>query len=156
MKKLLGKAVLMFAVATLVVTQAFGTGNKKTVPQNASMPVSKVVVSYATSYVDTIYYNREAGLAGLAFAGHWQDSVSITNVIVRRMVDGKTEGALAGDTLTAFSSKVAVTNDTTLAGTITLAPLCDTYIVYVTYAGSGQGVTSAKATYEFIKQFYSK
>lgn len=116
---------------------------------------------YANSQVDTIYYTRNPFLTALAFSPHWKDSVSITNVIVRRIVQGEWIPVLLGDTVTAFSALVntatagvqgsAANPSTVRSGAVVLTPYTDVLAIIVTYAATQNGlvVGTAKVDYMF-------
>jgi hypothetical protein len=135
------------------ITVAFAASGQVTFTTTPATAVSKATKAYAASQVDTLRFSREAGLSGLAFTAKWKDSVSLTNILLRRVVDGKASAFITTDSIMTLLPYVATTNDTTLLKTITLAPLCDEYWVIVTYAGSGQGTGTNTAVYEFQKQY---
>lgn len=144
--------VLTFALLSL------GAGTKTIMPNNS--PAGSVTTTYKNSNVDTLTFYRPAGMAAGTFAAHWSDSVSVTNVKVRRMVDGEWMASQVGDTLTAFTafldtsvvslgiSGTAGNPSSTTIGTLTVAPLPDAYIFFVTYASSNNGVTNNNVTYK--------
>lgn len=149
MKKVL-KAVsgmLVFASTFLFI----GAGNNSTIPVRAGSQQTTIAVTYANSQVDTLRFIREPGLSGLSFGLHAKDSMSLTSVIVRRIVDGVQLAPVAGDTI--IGAVVSITNDTLKLATVTLAPICDEYRLYVTYAGSANGVTTPTAVYVFNRQY---
>lgn len=115
--------------------------------------VSKTTKTYANSQVDTLVFNREAGLATLAFTARWKDSVKLTSILLRRVVDGIASAQLTTDSIMTLLPYTATTSDTTLLKAITLAPAADQYWVIVTYVSSGNGVTTPTAVYEFQKTY---
>lgn len=146
-----------------VILMVLFMGAQVTVSPDQYYPIAKTDKNYANSQVDTIWYGRTAGLSGLAFAAHWQDSVNITSATVRRLIDGELMAAVTGDslsiTLTGFSNFTAGIKGTSAdpsvgyVGTINMTPLCDQYRIILTYAGSNNGVTNNKVRYEFLQQF---
>lgn len=143
--------VVLLAIAVSYVWAASGQVSFSLTPRTA---ISKATKAYAISQVDTLIFNREPGLSGLAFTAKWKDSVSITSILLRRVVDGKASAFVAAtDSIMTLLPYLATTVDTTMLKTITLAPLADTYWVIVTYAGSAQGVTTPTAVYQFEKQY---
>lgn len=142
--------VVLLAIAVSYVWAASGQVSFSLTPRTA---ISKAPKTYAISQVDTLIFNREPGLSGLAFTAKWKDSVSITSILLRRVVDGKASAFITTDSIMTLLPYLATTVDTTMLKTITLAPLADTYWVIVTYAGSAQGVTTPTAVYQFEKQY---
>lgn len=112
--------------------------------------------SYADSQVDTVKFVRPANIGALAFAAEWQDSVSVTSAVYRRVIDGTAIPAIASDTLSSFYAFTGTPTGANpvraITQAITLAPLADEYWVIVTYASSANGTTSETVKYEFIKQ----
>lgn len=108
--------------------------------------------TYANSQVDTVFYARPATLSGGAFMATWADSVSVTTIIMRRVVDGVVQAVVAGDTL--FTS-FAGTSTTQKIATFTLTPMPGQYAFIVTYASSANGFTSPTVKYGVNQQFYS-
>ena len=150
MKKVIFKAVSgLMLLATVFIF--IGAGNYLSVPLRAGSPQTSVVVTYANSQVDTLRFIREPGLAGLSFAIRAKDSMSLTSVRVRRVVNGVMLAPVAGDTI--ITTVVSITNDTLKIATVTLAPLCDEYRFFITYAGSANGVTTPTAEYVFNRQY---
>lgn len=151
MKKLLAKAGLVVLSALLVLNIAFADLNY--FPYRPDVGTEKVTGDHVNSENDTVYYTRQPGLEALAIAAHWKDSVSLTRVIVRRLVDGDICSPAAGDTIVATTFAGApVVGDTSLTVAVTLAPLADTYVFIFQYASSNNGVTSPTVVYEAIKQ----
>ena len=105
-----GLAVLLALLLALVTTQTFSAGNKVVFPTLVQASVN-YVGTYANSQVDTLIYNREPGVTNITLAGYWIDSVKVTDVVIRRFINGKQakeNGSLIyalGDTLTDFSAK---------------------------------------------------
>lgn len=155
----------VFAVSAAVLVVGYlmlGASGQVPTTQRLDLSSSVATNSYANSQVDTVVWNREPSVSGAAFAAHFLDSVSVTNVILRRVVDGTLQPVLAGDTLisSTFTSTTdgnaatqSFSNGVSKTVAITLAPLADTYVFIVTYAGSANGVTTATVNYEIIKQF---
>jgi hypothetical protein len=142
--------LLLLAVGVTVVLAASG---KVSFATNPNTEVSKTTNTYVNSQVDTLVFNRERGLSGLAFATRWKDSVKVTSILLRRVVDGIATAFITTDSLMTGLPYTAVLVDTTIHKTVTLAPLADQYWVIVTYVSSGNGVTTPTAVYEFIKQY---
>ena len=141
------KLFLPFLAALAVV---LFMGNQQTVIETIKAVARVDTTLFVNSQVDTISYVRPAGLEGFSFAPHWKDSVSVTNAIMRRVVNGEIRAAIAGDTL--FGALASTSADTSLLVTATLAPLAERYVVIVTYAGSANGVTTPVVTYAFNQQ----
>jgi uncharacterized membrane protein len=138
-------------VVLLVLVAATGFGAikslKSAVPSQAASQTA--TNTYADSQVDTVKLSRVAGLSALAFGVAIGDSVSITDVIVRRVIGGGTTAVAAGDTL--YSSYATTAAGKKLAA-VTLAPVAEEYWFIVTYAGSANGVTSPTVTYTAVQQ----
>lgn len=140
-------------VAVFAVTLA----DINSIPHNQGILTESVTGDFADSEVDTVKYIRDGSgrLAGLAFACEWNDSVSVSLVTVRRIIDGTVQPLIAGDTLTAytsFSDLTAASEPNAKTATVTLAPLADEYWFIVTYAGSNNGVTAPTVKYMAKKQ----
>jgi hypothetical protein len=151
MKKFIA-VVMLFLVPALL----FGAGNNKTVVNASDGATASVTATFAISYVDTVKFIRPVGLTAFAFAAEWQDSVSVTSVTYKRVIDGTPCAAATADTLSSF---YAFTGTPTGANPIrscvqavTLAPLAEEYWFFVTYAGSACGVTSPTVKYKIIQQ----
>lgn len=154
MKRFISSKWIAAFVAVVLVALFLGAGSQIGFNSNFDLTASKVTHSYTTSEVDTLIWNREGSVSALAFAAHFKDSVSVTSVIVRRVIDGQVQAVIAGDTLTPFNSFVSTSNTgSAVTAAVTLAPLADQYWFIITYAGSAQGFTSATAVYEGIKQY---
>ena len=145
MKKIL--AVLMFVPLLVFGGQTVLTGN-------GTSATAVAVNTYTTSQVDTVVLRRwSSGISGLSFALHVADSTSITNVIVRRVINGLAQAVIAGDTLFSTFTNTSSTLSASKTATVTMTPLCEVYWFVVTYAGSGQGVTTPTVTYIAETQF---
>lgn len=141
----------------LVVSVSYSAGTKVSVPFNDNLAFSKANGVIANSRVDTIVVPWNPSLAQQSLAVYFaEDSVSITNAIVRRVVNGVPMAVQVGDTLTAFTSFSATTGASVRTATITTAPLCETYWIILTFAGSANGVTTPTYTAESIRQFYRR
>jgi hypothetical protein len=112
-------------------------------------PLTQITGTYAASQVDTVKYVWEGTEHALNFYVHVRDSVSITNVIVHRVVDSKLRAVAAGDTII---SAVVARQDTVISGAVTPTPPNEQLWFFVTYAGSAQGVTTPTLTYGLVKQ----
>jgi hypothetical protein len=137
MKKILVVAVISVVAVVLMGATLSFTGMGKL--------ISTASGTYAASQKDTVNYTVEGIETSLRFYFQAGDSVSITNVIVRRLVGSTVFPVVAGDTL--IGAVVSVTNDTLLSGAI------NTYQIRVTYAASGQGVTSPTSKYFIVKKY---
>jgi hypothetical protein len=120
--------------------------------------VSKVSTTYASGRIDTVLYNREGGVAVLAFAVHTQDSSNITNIVLRRVVDGVYSPVISADSLvTAADSSAA---ERVILKSVTLNPMPDQYAFIVKYkannGGLDQGVSSPTVVYEVLKSYTNK
>jgi hypothetical protein len=134
--------VTMVAVLALGVTLNFSGTGKLT---------STASGTYAANQIDTVNYTPEGVETALRFWIKAADSVSVTNVIVRRKMGTTILPPVAGDTI--IGAFVATTNDTVVGGTVNYAPLVQTLIVRVAFAGSGQGVTSPNVNYFMVKKY---
>ena len=145
---------LVFVIALVVLALYVFTGAQVTVPLNAGLAVTKTSKTYTSGLVDTITFNREAGLSGLSFSIRTKDSSNITSIVLRRAFDGIIAPVVATDTLSAVDSSAT---DRVIIKTITLAPLADQYKVIVTYntddGGINQGTTTPTAVYGFHRQY---
>lgn len=148
------RLISLFALVLLVSALAFSAGTKKTVPVNAGYPNTNVLFSFGNSYVDTVVIDREAGLEGLALAINFLDTAAVTNVIVRRVINGVPMPVIAGDTLTPYTSLTTTAASQSCTATITLTPLADQYWCIVKMAASGAGVAGTH-TYlaEALRQY---
>jgi hypothetical protein len=136
-------------VALLVVLAIASIGASLTLT-GSSMKTSYVAGTYANSQVDTLTWIRSGNETGATFWMRSRDSVSITIAILRRQFRGGLAPVKAGDTL--LTAKASI-GDTTLNATITLSPYCDTTKIFVTYAGSANGVTTPTVEYGIGKNF---
>lgn len=157
--------ILSFVLVVCVLSQAIGANGKKTLPLVVDFRTSKVTNSFANSQVDTVIYNAPAGLSGLAFAVHAKDSLQVLTIKVRRVIDGALMAQVAADTLdravftltTDGSAGSSTFSDgASASAAITLAPLCDQFLFIVTYASSGNGVTTPTVVYEAVQQLSKK
>lgn len=147
------QVILFVACLVLVVSFANAAGNNKTLTLRVGDASTAVTsVSYANSQVDTLKLAREAGVSTYSLSLSWADSVSITDIIMRRVNNGVMQAVLAGDTL---MTTLATTAAQSKSVTITLQPMPEQYWFFVTYAGSANGVTSATARYS-VQRVYSK
>lgn len=163
------KELLFVGLGALVILAlVLGVGGQVSIPYQAGRAVEKYSKTYATKQVDTIVFVRDPAASGYAFAVHFKDSAATLvagAATVRRIIDGTLMPAIAGDTLN-FSARTFTTdgstssttfsNGSSLTGTITLAPLCDQYMVilkYDTLTATQQGVTTPTAVYEVLKVF---
>jgi len=130
---------------------------KKTFPMSDSRASVFLTNSYANStsdtstvrLIDTLLYIRSLNVSAVALSLEYGDSVSIVDVIMRRVI-GTTELAVqAGDTLYSAFAKTAAGVST---AAITLLPLCDAYRFYVTYDTAANGVTSPTMKYVIQQQ----
>lgn len=133
-------------VVLLVLIASVAFGGQKTIPNSNGKATSSVTNSYANSQVDTVYWTREAGFSAASFGISVLDSVSITNIILRRIVNGVWIPVAAGDTLVSSLSSTTNTG-ITRAYAVTLAPIAERYAFVVTYAGSDNGTSSATVKY---------
>lgn len=145
--------IALLLLLAIGVTVALAASGQVTFSTNPNTAISKTSKAYAASQVDTLIFNRESGLSGLSFTAKWKDSVKLTNILLRRIVDGKASAFVTTDSIMTNLPYTATTNDTTLLKTITLAPLAEQYWVIVTYEATGNGVTTPTAVYQFNKQY---
>lgn len=111
---------------------------------------SVVTGTYAASQVDTISYSVEGNEQALRFYVHSKDTVNITSIITRRVVDSKLMGVQVGDTI---SGAIAALTDTLISGSVPVTTPCQSLKVFVTYAGTFQGVTTPNVTYTMAKRY---
>jgi len=156
------KLVLSLFALALGVGLVFGANGKKTIPLALDISPGKVTNTFANSQVDTVIFNREASLSSLAFAMHGKDSFQVLTIKVRRVVDGALMAQVASDTLdrAVFTSttdgsagSTTFSDGSSATATVTLTPLCDQFLFIVTYASSGNGVTTPTVVYEAVKQY---
>jgi len=140
-------------LALLVVFATVSFAGQKTIITSGNSSVAKVTNTYANSQVDTVIFTRQAGMSAFSFAIHAKDSVSITNVILRRVFNGVAQAVAAGDTI--VSSAFTTTAAGVKLASITAAPLGEQYWAIVTYAGSANGVTTPNVVYGLTAS-YSK
>lgn len=149
MKRLIPVIILISSLFLL------GAGSKISI--GSGSPFGFTRTTYANSRVDTLIFMRPAGLGSLSFSAHWMDSVSVTNVILRRAADGELIPVQTGDTLTAFT---AFSNFTagfqgstadpsgSALNTVTTTPVPTSFVFIITYAASNNGVTNPKVYYQ--------
>jgi hypothetical protein len=118
----------------------------------ANNGVSKYSTTFANSQRDTVVFRRDGVLTNLSFAVHYKDSVSLTEVYVRRMVGGEFTAdstRLVGATTNFAAGYQGTSANPSFAASynITLAPFCDSYVVIVVHAASNNGVTSPNVDY---------
>lgn len=144
------KRTYVVALAVILATLAIGASITLT---GSSVTVSKSAVgTYANSQVDTLTWVRTGNETGASFFIKAGDSVSITNVILRRQFWGTLLAAIAGDTILGSTASTANTGYATY-GTITLSPYCDTVKIIVNYDTTNNGVTSPYVQYGVAKKF---
>lgn len=113
-------------------------------------PTSLVSGTYVASQVDTVAYTCEGTEAALYFYIHPVDSVSLTNVIVRRVFHDKLLAVQAGDTI--LPAVKSISNDSIMTAAVSVTPLATKLLFRVDYAASGQGVTTPSVTYGIVKR----
>jgi hypothetical protein len=154
MKKSFLKVLAVVALVSIAYYTVYAAGVNKNLSVGLGQTLQKTTGTYAASQVDTITFSRDANCQAYAFAMSWADSVKITTILLKRVINGVEMAQVTTDSLVAsagFSSTAAVG----LTKAITLAPLADQYRIYITYNASDNGVTSATNAYEVLKQ-YSK
>lgn len=147
--------VISFAVLMGIVTPSPTYATLLTIPQNTGYALSTVTGTYANSQTDTVYFYRNRYLSTLSFGIYNADSVSITSIVVRRIINGNWTTVFAGDTLgTSITS--TTTNNKLYFVTLNTAslPQCDLFAFVIVYAGSANGVTTPNVTYLTNKTFY--
>jgi len=153
---------LLILVGVVVGLVALGATNWKGISP-ARDGVSKYTTTFANSQRDTLTFRRDDAIAGLAFGLHIKDTMSISEIYVRRIIGGE---------FTSDSTRLsgAITNTGTTPGyqgtqanpsysstyTVVLAPLCDTYVFIVVYAASANGVTNPAVDYFVNVQNYER
>lgn len=150
------RAVIFAAVALLVAGFAWINVS------GARGPYAKYPSTFANSRRDTITYNRDAALAGLAFAIRTKDSMSISEIYVRRLIGGEFStdstrlvGAVS-NTAAGFAGTAANPSYAAIYSIAVATQYCDAFAVIVVYAGSGNGVTNPVVDYYFQQQQYER
>ena len=138
-------------VAFLVTVASSGTVVVSGV--HGGVVVSSTSKTYANSQVDTVWWTAEPNVRTLGFAVLWADSVSITNVIVRRSYSGILASVIAGDTLSGLAGASTVGAGVLKTSVVALSPLCEHYAFIVAYAGSANGVTTPVVYYQITKSY---
>jgi len=143
-----------YAVILAVVLAVVGIGAGVNIAfRGSSISTSLTAVgTYANSNVDTLTWRRAGTESAVSFFIKTGDSVSITNVILRRQHQGTLLAVIAGDTILGATSSTSNTGYAAY-GSINLAPYCDSALIFVTYAGSNNGVTSPYVQYGIGKKF---
>jgi len=139
----------LLLLASLTILLALSLGNQLTLI-NRSPNYSTATGTFVLSQVDTVSYAVEGNAQAFGFFMHPGDSVSVTNVILRRVVDGKMLGTVTGDTIV---GAIVARSDTLIYGSVNVAPICQSMKFIVTYAGSAQGVTTPTVTYDLMKRY---
>lgn len=151
-----------FLIAVGIIALVFlGAGGKYSANSDHG-PISILNKTFSNSQVDTIYYSRPGGLATLAFAAHFKDSVSVDSVKLAYIVGGEitSTAQVSLSSFAAFANTTAgaagsVANPSaSVSNTITFTPLTDMLRFIVFYHSSANGVTNAKVDYYFEQQFY--
>jgi hypothetical protein len=159
------RLVLNILVVCLMCSFAYSAGSKKVLPLNSGMHSSSVAFTQVNSYVDTIIYNVEPGLASLTFWLYSPDSVSLTRVSLRRVstiLGGTTVNTAVAtiDTLSLFTSlnpnSTASGAATVQAQAVTLSPVPDQIWFIILHASTENGVTSTTAYAGVTKTYYKK
>lgn len=154
------KKALIIAIA-LMGLLFLGTGTKYTANVDHG-PVSILNKTFSNSQVDTIYYQRQMGLATLAFAAHFKDSVSVDSVKLAYIVGGEitTTAQVSLASFAAFSNTTAgaagssADPSAAISNAVTFTPLTGILRFVIFYHSSGNGVTNNKVDYFFQQQFY--
>jgi len=154
MKKTIYKVLAIIALVSIPMYIVYAAGVNKVLGIGTGNTMMKTTGTYANSQVDTVTWTRDANAQAYAFAFSFADSVSISSAVLIRVVNGVQMAQVSTDSLIT-SAGFATTAAAGLTKTVTIAPLADQYRVYITYAGSANGVTSATNAYEVLKQ-YSK
>lgn len=116
-----------------------------------STPTMSVVSgTFVNSQVDTLTLKRETNMSAATFWIFPKDSMTLTNVIVRRQFRGVLVPAIAGDTIL---SSTKVDSAVISYASITLSPYVDTLKLFVAYADSDNGVTTPSVIYGIGKAF---
>lgn len=144
MKKLAVASVLILIVALVAFSAQLTL-------KGAGRPVSLATGTYANSQIDTVTYTVEGSVTAYRFYIHPADSVSVTNIIVRRIFDSRLLSVQAGDTI--IGALASISADTLLTGAAPATPLCEQLKFLVKYAASANGVTTPTVTYGLVKQY---
>jgi hypothetical protein len=137
--------LVLFAV---ILTCALFMGAQLTLPQNFK-PSTTVASTFANSQVDTVTYTVDGSERLLGFYGSWADSVSVTNVITRRIYNGSYLAVVAGDTI--IGATVSTAASAVARGSVPWTVPCEKIAFIVTYAGSGNGVTTPTDQYGLVR-----
>lgn len=144
MRKL--SSILAFSLIGFIL---IGAGINKTF-RGRGQQTATITGTYATSQVDTLYYNVEGTEAALRFWVDVGDSASITSAFLRRMINEKLTLPVAGDTLI---GAVVCRQDSVITGSIAVATIAQKYRIIITFAATAQGVTTPTITYGISKQY---
>ena len=154
MKKTIYKILAVVLLVSIPIYIVYAAGVNKNLGIGTGMTIQKTTGTYAASQVDTLTWTRDANVQAYAVGFSWADSVNITTILLKRVINGVEMAQVTTDSLVA-SAGFASTAAVGLTKTVTLAPMADQYRIYITYNASNNGVTSATNAYEVLKQ-YSK
>ena len=145
------KKIFLAILLVSFVGISFGAGSKKTVTGKYKFEAN-YVTTYVNSQVDTVIYNMDGSESGTygTFGAAFLDSVSITNVIVKRVINNQVQATIVGDSVTATIVGTSDTGTGKLA-TFSLDPKADQLWFIVTYAGSANGTTTPTVKYVIHK-----
>ena len=157
------KLILML----FVFSAAYSQNGRIYLSGSTSERFATASTTYANSQLDTVIWDREAGVSGVSFFAHTKDSVRFSNdsgCVILRVINGTMLVKAAADTLN-FSSKVSTIdgNSSTLnfqdgvvfGGTPTYAPYADRIVFIVKYGVAGNGTTSPTVVYR-LNKIYAK
>lgn len=176
------KKIVLSAIALFVVTAvAYSAGQQRSFSLGLDKTNLTISTTYVNSQVDTLIVTRQASWSGFSFSAKFGDSVSVTNVVVRRVVDGTVAPVFRGTAATPSQDSLNTINNA--AGTytfvgetdassgsgvfsdgnaavwaVTLAPAVDQYLIIVKYAASANGgsTTSTNTVKYTINPIYSR
>lgn len=137
-----------FGIVFVVALAILSMGTQLTF-RGGGRVTSTVTGYYADDQVDTVTYSVEGVEAAARFFVQHDDSISITDVIVRRVYNGQWMAVQAGDTILGATAATAAGVQ---SAAVTLTPLADTWKFIVTYASSANGITDSTLTYGLVKR----
>jgi hypothetical protein len=157
MKKVLFSIIILLLVATVVQAKVIS------IPIGSGRANSSVSSTYANSQVDTITIIREPGVTSLTLSITTSDSVCFGATIagkIYRKIDSNLLTWVANDSLTLTSLVSTSNTGASYAGNIVISSatqaLPSSYVIYVTYAASGNGVSTPTVVYKAQKNYAYK
>lgn len=136
------RKMFVFVLLALVAMVLMGASGKKNVPLSSGTATTVLQTAYVSAQVDTLVVTREAGLSAASFGIYAADSINISKVILRRVVNGYPLAVQVGDTLMSAADSAA--SSYTALKAITLAPVCEQFWIIVTYNTDKNGINQSK------------